>query len=76
MEFFRIRVNCDREDGFGNDDRKSNELFDCLRPTFSISEPTFRPPVDLYETREHFYLNIDIAGVDKEDAGKIGRAHV
>jgi len=66
MEFFKIR--------FGNDlDELSSKIEKTLEdmlgigPSFTLSERAWRPPMDMYETRDEVIIRAEIGGVDRED---------
>jgi HSP20 family protein len=38
-----------------------------IGPSFTLSERSWRPPMDMYETPEEVIIRAEIGGVDKED---------
>ncbi|MDY0376840.1 MAG: Hsp20/alpha crystallin family protein, partial [Desulfobacterales bacterium] len=57
---------------FGNDFERLGtklsieEMFRAMNPMFTLSERTWKPPMDIYETPEEIIILAEIAGVDKE----------
>lgn len=37
------------------------------KPLFSLSQKVWNPPTDVYETKDHIIVKMEIAGVDKSD---------
>jgi HSP20 family protein len=42
-------------------------MFRAMNPMFTLSERTWKPPMDIYETPEEIIILAEIAGVDKEN---------
>jgi HSP20 family protein len=58
---------------FGNDFERLGtklsieEMFRAMNPMFTLSERSWKPPMDIYETPEEIIILAEIAGVDKEN---------
>ncbi len=67
MDFIKIR--------FGNDfgkmrpdfDKAEEDVFRSVSPMFRLSEFSWKPQMDIYETREEILVIAEMAGVEKDD---------
>lgn len=52
-----------------DDDVKNlcDNFFSTQKPLFSLSPKIWNPPTDVYETKEHIIIKMEIAGVNKSD---------
>ena len=67
MEFIKIRI---AEDfgHLGSDLEKTIEdMFRSMSPAFSLTERTWKPPMDMNETPEEVIIVAEVPGVDKDD---------
>ncbi|MBW2366853.1 MAG: Hsp20/alpha crystallin family protein [Deltaproteobacteria bacterium] len=69
MDFIKIRFGGDFEDMSSKIEKTIEGFFRprALNPTFDCSECAWKPPMDIFETREQIVIIAEIAGVDKED---------
>jgi HSP20 family protein len=67
MEFFKIRFGSDLDELTAKFEKTLEDMLGTMGPSFMLSERTWRPPMDMYETREEVVILAEIGGVDKED---------
>jgi len=69
MDFIKIRFGGDFDDMSSNIEKTIEGFFRprALNPTFNCSECSWKPPMDIFETREQIVIIAEIAGVQKED---------
>lgn len=67
MEFFKIRFGNDLDELTSKFEKTLEDMLGTMGPSFMLSERTWRPPMDMYETREEVVILAAIGGVDKED---------
>jgi HSP20 family protein len=67
MEFFKIRFGNDRDDLSLRIEKTLGEMLGSMGPSFMLSERTWRPPMDMYETPEAVVILAEVGGVAKED---------
>ncbi len=69
MEFIKIKFS----DGFeGLDARCQNsfdDIFQSLSPLFTLSQRSWNPQMDIFETPDEIVIHAELAGVEKEDLG-------
>lgn len=63
MDSIKIRFGGD----FNNFENGMDNLFRDLNPVFALSEHTWKPQMDIYETPAEIIIQAEIAGVSKED---------
>ena len=67
MDYIKIRFIQDA-DKLGSEVEKTfEEMFRAISPMFSLSERTWKPQMDIYETPEEIIILAEIAGVNKEN---------
>ena len=66
MEFFKIRFGNDLDELTSKLERTLEDMLG-VSPSFTLSERTWRPPMDMYETPDEVVILAEIGGVDKED---------
>lgn len=66
MEFFKIRFGNDLDELSSNFEKTLEDMLG-IGPSFTLSERSWRPPMDMYETPEEVIIRAEIGGVDKED---------
>ena len=44
-----------------------DNMFQSLKPLFTLSERTWTPQMDIYETPEEIIIRAELAGIDKEE---------
>jgi len=67
MEFFKIRFGNDLDELTSKFEKTLEDMLGTMGPSFMLSERTWRPPMDMYETRMEVVILAEIGGVDKED---------
>lgn len=67
MEFFKIRFGNDLDELTAKFEKTLEDMLGTMGPSFMLSERTWRPPMDMYETREEVVILAEIGGVDRED---------
>ncbi len=63
MDYIKIRFG----DDFDRLDSKIEDIFRSMSPMFSLSERTWTPQMDMYDTPDEIVIRAEIAGVDKEN---------
>lgn len=67
MDYIKIRF-CSDFDSLDSDLEKTFEdMFRSMKPMFMLSERTWKPQMDIYETPDEIIIRAEIAGVDKEN---------
>ena len=67
MEFIKIRIAEDFGQ-LGSDLEKTIEdMFRSMSPAFTLTERSWKPPMDMNETPEEIVIVAEVAGVDKDD---------
>ncbi len=67
MEYIKIRFGKNLEEMHSRLQRTIDEMFRQVNPMLVLSEQTWRPQMDIYETSEDIIITGVIAGVDKEE---------
>lgn len=67
MEYIKIRFGKNLEEMHSRLQRTIDEMFRQVNPMLVLSEQTWRPQMDIYETSEEIIIIGEISGVDKED---------
>ncbi len=67
MDIIKIRFSADFDDLGAELERGVEDLFRSLGPGFSLTERSWKPPMDMNETPEQIIIVAEVAGVDKED---------
>lgn len=67
MDYIKIRLSSDLDKLASEFDRTIEEMFQSMNPMFSLSEHTWKPYIDIYETSEEIIVLAALAGVDKDD---------
>jgi HSP20 family protein len=67
MEFFKIRFGNDLDELTAKFEKTLEDMLGTMGPSFMLSERTWRPPMDMYETPEEVVILAEIGGVDRED---------
>ncbi len=80
MDFIKIRYSNDFEELSSELDKSFEEIFRSMKPMFTLSERSWKPQMDIYETVEEVIIRAEIAGVDKENleveiSGKAVKIH-
>lgn len=66
MEYIKIRFNNEFNRLGSNLEKTIEDIFEGTNPMFSLSERSWHPQMDIYETPEEIIIKAEIAGVDKE----------
>jgi len=67
MDYIKIRFCNDVDKLHSKIERSIEDVFRSMNPTFSLSERTWHPQVDIYETEEEVIVRAEVAGVDIEN---------
>lgn len=69
MEYIKIRFGDDLDALDAKFEKTIDEMFRAISPAFSLSERTWNPQMDIYETPEEIFIRAEVAGVEKGDLG-------
>ncbi len=64
MDYIKIHFGNDLDSRF---EKTIQEMFQSINPMFNLSERTWKPQMDMYETKDEIIILCEIAGVQKED---------
>ena len=67
MDYIKIRFGDDLNDIGSRFERTLEQMFRSMNPMFSLTERTWSPQVDIYETPDEVIIRGEIAGVKKEN---------
>ncbi|MFC1815920.1 Hsp20/alpha crystallin family protein [Thermodesulfobacteriota bacterium] len=67
MDYIKIRFTGDFDQLGSEFEKTFEDMFRSMSPMFKLSERTWTPQMDIYETPEEIIVRAEIAGVDKED---------
>lgn len=67
MDYIKIRFGNDLDDLGCRFEKTIEEMICALNPVFKLSDRTWNPQMDMYETPEEIMILAEVAGVDKED---------
>lgn len=67
MDYIKIRLSKDLDKIANELSRTIKDMFQTMNPMFSLSERLWKPPVDIYETKDEVIIIAAISGVKKED---------
>lgn len=67
MDYIKIRFGDDLNDIGSRFERTLEQMFRSMNPMFSLSERTWSPQMDIYETPDEVIIRAEIAGVEKEN---------
>jgi HSP20 family protein len=67
MEFFKIRLGDDFDDLSSRFEKTLEDMLGSMGPSFMMSERTWRPPMDMYETPEEIVITAEVGGVTRQD---------
>jgi HSP20 family molecular chaperone IbpA len=67
MDYIKIRFTKDVDRLSSEFEKTFEEMFRVVNPMFTLSERTWKPPMDIYETPDEIIILAEIAGVKKEN---------
>jgi HSP20 family protein len=67
MEYIKIRFGDDSDRLESRFEKNIEDMFRSISPMFSLSEKTWKPQVDIYETEKKIMILAEIAGVCQKD---------
>lgn len=67
MEFFKIRFGNDLDELSSKLERTLEDMLSEMRPSFMLSERSWRPPMDMVETDREIVILAEVGGVDRKD---------
>ena len=66
MDYIKIRLTKDVDRLSSELEKTYEEMFRAINPMFTLSERTWKPQMDIYETPDEIIILAEIAGVKKE----------
>ncbi len=67
MDYIKIRLKSDLGQTGSTFNKTIDEMFRSMNPMFALSERTWKPLMDIYETSEEIIVLVAAAGIEKED---------
>lgn len=67
MDYIKIRFTKDVDRLSSEFEKTFEEMFRAINPMFTLSERTWKPQMDIYETPDEIIILAEIAGVKKEN---------
>jgi HSP20 family protein len=67
MDYIKIRFGDDFDNLDSELERTVEGMFRSINPIFSLSERTWTPQMDMYETPQEIVVRAEMSGVDKEN---------
>ena len=67
MDYIKIRFTKDVDRLSSELEKTYEEMFRAINPMFTLSERTWKPQMDIYETPDEIIILAEIAGVKKEN---------
>ena len=67
MDYIKIRFTADFDQLSSEFEKTFEDMFRSRSPMFTMSQRTWTPQMDIYETSEEIIIRAEIAGVDKEN---------
>ena len=67
MDYIKIRFTNDFDQLEAKFEKSVEDMFRTINPMFTLTERSWKPQMDIYETPEEIIILAEIAGVNKED---------
>jgi len=67
MDYIKIRFGDEFDDISSRFEKTIEDMFRAVNPMFKLSERTWSPQMDIYETPEEIIIRASIAGVEREN---------
>ncbi len=67
MEFFKIRFGDNFDELSSRFGKTLEDMLGSMGPSFMLSERTWRPPMDMYETPDQIVIMAEVGGVSGQD---------
>lgn len=67
MDYIKIKFGDDLDKLESRLEGSLDNMFQSLKPLFTLSERTWTPQMDIYETPEEIIIRAELAGIDKEE---------
>ena len=67
MDYIKIRFTNDFDQLEAKFEKSIEDMFRTINPMFTLTERSWKPQMDIYETPEEIIILAEIAGVNKED---------
>ncbi len=67
MEFFKIRFGDNFDELSSRFEKTLEDMLGSMGPSFMLSERTWRPPMDMYETPDQIVIMAEVGGVSGQD---------
>lgn len=67
MEYIKIRFSDNMDDIESKLDKTLAGMFHSMGPSFSFSKTTWKPQLDIYETKDKIFVVAELAGVEKDN---------
>lgn len=69
MDYIKIKFGNDFDQLESKFESSLEEMFQSVKPLFTLSQRTWTPQMDIYETAEEIIIRAELAGVDMNDLG-------
>lgn len=67
MDFIKIRFSKDFDHDSSNFEKAFDDMFRSINPLFTLSERSWKPPMDIYETEQEIFILAELAGAENDE---------
>ncbi len=67
MDFIKVRFKKDFDQDCSKFEKAFDDMFRSMSPVFTLSERSWKPPMDIYETKDEIFILAELAGADNDD---------
>jgi len=67
MDFIKVRFKKDFDQDYSEFERAFDDMFRSMSPIFTLSQRSWKPPMDIYETEDEVYILAELAGAENDE---------
>ena len=67
MDFIKVRFKKDFDQDYSEFERAFDDMFRSMSPIFTLSQRSWKPPMDIYETEDEIYILAELAGAENDE---------